>query len=93
MLAEAAAFILARLSGPRSVEFMDAVLPLDQMTTEEKLRAMEALWADLSRKADSFESPAWHADVLRERDQRVAEGKEAYVGWDDAKRELRGRLP
>jgi hypothetical protein len=32
----------------------DAILPLDQMTTEEKLRAMEALWADLSRNADSF---------------------------------------
>lgn len=71
---------------------MDAVLPLDQMTIEEKLRAMETLWADLSRKADSFESPAWHADVLRERDQRVAEGKEPSVEWEVAKRKLRERL-
>jgi hypothetical protein len=71
---------------------MEAVLPLDQMTTEEKLRAMEALWADLSRKADSFESPAWHGDILRERDQRVAEGKESFIDWDEAKRQLRERL-
>ena len=71
---------------------MDAVLPLDQMTMEEKLRAMEALWADLSRKADSFESPAWHAAVLRERDQRIAEGKEPSVEWEVAKRKLRERL-
>lgn len=71
---------------------MDAVLPLEQMTIEEKLRAMETLWADLSRKADSFESPAWHADVLRERDQRVAEGKEPSVEWEVAKRKLRERL-
>ena len=28
---------------------MDITLPLDQMTIEEKLRAMELLWADLSR--------------------------------------------
>ncbi|WP_044891629.1 addiction module protein [Opitutus terrae] len=70
---------------------MDAVLPLDQMTTAEKLRAMEILWADLTRKAESFESPAWHDAVLRERDQRVAEGKEAYVSWEDAKRDLRER--
>ena len=42
---------------------MDVVLPLDRMTTAEKLRAMEALWADLTRNADDFESPAWHADV------------------------------
>ena len=72
---------------------MDPVLPLEQMTVAEKLRVMELIWADLSRHADRFESPAWHADVLRERDQRVAEGKEAYLGWDEAKRELRERLP
>jgi hypothetical protein len=71
---------------------MEAVLPLDQMTTEEKLRAMEAIWADLTRNADNFESPAWHADVLRERDQRIAEGKETFVDWDEAKRQLRERL-
>ena len=71
---------------------MDAVLPLDQMTTAEKLRAMEAIWADLTRNADSFESPAWHADVLREREQRIAEGKETFIDWDEAKRQLRERL-
>jgi hypothetical protein len=71
---------------------MDAVLPLDQMTTEEKLRAMEALWADLSAKADNFESPAWHGDVLRARDQRIIEGKEPSLDWTDAKRQLRDRL-
>jgi hypothetical protein len=71
---------------------MEAVLPLDQMTMAEKLRAMEVLWADLSRNADSFESPAWHGDVLRERDQRIAEGKESFVAWEDAKRQLRERL-
>jgi hypothetical protein len=71
---------------------MDAILPLDQMTTDEKLRAMEALWADLSRNADTFASPAWHADVLRVRDQRIADGKETSVEWETAKRALRERL-
>ena len=72
---------------------MAAVLQLDQMTTAEKLRAMEALWADLTLQADNFESPAWHADVLREREQRVAEGNETYVDWEEAKRQLRERHP
>ncbi len=70
---------------------MDVVLPLDRMTTAEKLRAMETLWADLSRNADTFESPAWHADFLRERQQRIAEGKETFVDWEEAKRQLRER--
>lgn len=71
---------------------MDAVLPLDQMTTAEKLRAMEILWADLSRKAESFESPAWHGEVLRERDQRIAAGQEPSTEWETAKSKLRERL-
>ncbi len=61
------------------------------MTTAEKLRAMEAIWADLTRNADSFESPEWHADILLEREQRIAEGKETFIDWEDAKRQLRAR--
>lgn len=70
---------------------MKATLPLDQMTTADKLSAMEALWQDLSRNADILESPAWHGEVLREREQRVEEGKEAYVDWETAKKDLRNQ--
>ncbi len=70
---------------------MNINLPLDRMTMAEKLSAMEALWQDLSRDAGQFESPAWHGDVLRERDQRVKEGKESYVDWKAAKKDLRKR--
>lgn len=71
---------------------MEAALPLERMTVAEKLRAMEALWADLSRNADAFDSPAWHEEVLREREQRVHEGKESHLDWDVAKKQLRDRL-
>ena len=71
---------------------METGLPLERMTVAEKLRAMEALWADLSRNADAFDSPPWHADVLREREERVQEGRESYVDWETAKQELRDRF-
>ncbi len=71
---------------------MDITLPLDQMTTTEKLRAMEALWADLSRDEEAVPSPAWHEDVLRDREERVKSGQEAFVDWDVAKKQLRDRL-
>lgn len=71
---------------------MDITLPLDQMTIPEKLRVMEALWADLSRHETGFESPAWHADVLRETERRVATGEEKPIDWDAAKKELRQRF-
>lgn len=68
---------------------MSVNLPLDQMTTEEKLEAMEALWTDLTRNEEEFESPAWHAKVLRERDERVKAGQEGFIDWETAKRQLR----
>jgi hypothetical protein len=71
---------------------MDITLPLDQMTTAEKLRAMEALWADLSRNQENVPSPSWHEQILEEREQRVKSGQEKFVDWETAKQELRDRL-
>lgn len=71
---------------------MDQILPLSKMTTAEKLDVMDRLWADLSLRADSFESPAWHEAVLREREARVEEGKESFLDWEETKRRLRERL-
>ena len=62
---------------------------ITKMTTSEKLQAAKELCAELTRNTDACGSPAWHGDVLRERDKRVAEGKETYMKWEDAKRELR----
>ena len=71
---------------------MSVNLQLDQMTTEEKLRAMEELWADLARNQDAYESPAWHETVLKEREERVKEGRATFIDWEQAKREIRDRL-
>jgi Putative addiction module component len=67
-------------------------LDIEKMTFKEKLRAMEALWADLSRNEQNIDSPAWHEDVLKEREQRVKSGQERFESWEEAKRELRQRL-
>lgn len=71
---------------------MEITLPLDRMTVEEKLRAMEAIWADLSRNADDVPSPAWHEKVLAQREERMRTGGETPIPWEQAKRELRERL-
>lgn len=68
---------------------MSLTVPLDQMTTAEKLRVMEDLWADLTGSEREFESPAWHESVLREREERVRSGEETAIAWEMAKKELR----
>lgn len=71
---------------------MPTTLPIEKMTWDEKLRAMEALWEDLCREPDRIESPAWHGQVIEERSARVAAGEEQFIDWETAKRELRDRL-
>jgi hypothetical protein len=66
-----------------------SAIEIQQMPRREKLRLMEALWADLSRDEAEVESPAWHADALRETSERVARGEEKALGWEQAKIELR----
>jgi hypothetical protein len=68
---------------------MSSHLPLDQMTIEEKLEAMEALWQDLTRGEETFESPSWHALVLRIREERIRTGAETFIDWERAKQMLR----
>ena len=66
-------------------------LPLHEMTLEEKLQTMEALWEDLSRNPDTLESPSWHEDVLRERQQRLSDGESSFMDWEQAKAYIRSR--
>jgi hypothetical protein len=67
-------------------------LDIEKMTLEEKLRAMEALWTDLSRNEANIQSPSWHKEVLKEREDEVKSGQSKFESWEDAKRELRDRL-
>ena len=63
-------------------------LPLETMTLEEKLQAMEELWADLCRKDPHAISPEWHRDVLEEREAALARGEITYEDFDMAKARL-----
>ena len=64
---------------------MNTILPLKKMSKMEKLAAMEELWADLSSPQEEMEMPAWHGDVLRERQKKVDEGSETFIPWEEAK--------
>ena len=66
-----------------------SALEIQQLPRQEKLRLMEALWTDLSRDEAEVESPAWHADALRETAERVARGEEKVLDWEQAKTKLR----
>lgn len=63
-------------------------LPIKRMSRKDKLRAMEALWADLSEDDAAFDSPNWHGEVLRETEELVREGKAKFSDWQTARRRI-----
>ena len=50
---------------------------------------MEALWEDLSRDEESLESPAWHAQVLAEREKSIEDGSAEFLTVNEARAELK----
>jgi hypothetical protein len=59
--------------------------PLGEMSVEEKLELMEAIWIDLSQDPDRLESPTWHKDVLEETEKRVESGEAVFSDWEKEK--------
>ena len=70
---------------------MSTVLQIDQMTLEEKLRAMEELWNDLSRRDKNIPVEQWHRELLDERERLVEEGTARFSDWETAKKRISER--
>jgi len=65
---------------------------LEKMTTEEKIQIMEAIWDDLSKRAESIPSPSWHNHILLERENGIKNGDEELVDWESAKKTIRNNI-
>lgn len=63
-------------------------LPLNEMSVEEKLQTMEALWQSLSADPAAIESPTWHEEELRERERKIESGEAKFTDWEKAKADL-----
>jgi len=53
---------------------------------------MELLWDDLCKNQINFASPGWHEKVLIGREKAVADGKDEFEDWEDAKNEILNRI-
>ena len=66
---------------------MSTDLPLDSMSTIEKLKVIETVWASL-RQAPDLPTPEWHRKLLAERKRRLVSGEATISSWEDAKKRL-----
>lgn len=64
-------------------------LPLSELTHAQKLELMEAIWEDLAKHEETLESPSWHEEVLKDREEALATGKATVSDWEKAKPRIR----
>ncbi len=70
---------------------MPAVMEAVQnMSIEEKFLVIDMLWRDIAASSEEY-APQWHFDVLREREQSLADGTAKLLDWGDVKAELQSR--
>jgi putative addiction module component (TIGR02574 family) len=67
---------------------MATPLPIDKMTIEEKLQAMEALWNDLCQHEEALPVHDWQKEVLDERERQIERGEAQFVDWEEAKKRI-----
>jgi hypothetical protein len=48
---------------------MSKPITIDNLSTGEKIKLMEKLWADLSSSAD-YEPPKWHGEELAKKEKK-----------------------
>ena len=63
----------------------DIRIPLDEMTLDEKLDALEILWENLIRHPEDVPSPEWHREALASREESFKRGDDHYEDWEVAK--------
>ncbi|MCF7966503.1 addiction module protein [Methylobacter sp. Wu8] len=69
------------------------VIEIEKLSVTEKIQVMESLWDSLCTDADNINSPAWHSEVLQQREEMLNDGTDTFIDWNDAKKDIRNQLP
>jgi Putative addiction module component len=64
---------------------------IPNLSTAEKLVAMEALWSSLHQNFEDSAPPDWHREILNQRMALIESGEAVYEDWNQVKNELRER--
>jgi len=61
---------------------------VSQMSTPEKLEALDLIMNSFGNNQSEMPSPDWHQDVLSERMQKIESGEAKWLSFDEVKKEL-----
>ena len=66
--------------------------PITQLSFAQKLDLMEMLWANMIGNEKKPESPAWHEEVLNDREAALDAGKITASNWEEAKERIKKNI-
>jgi hypothetical protein len=66
---------------------------IEQMSLEERLQAMELLWASLARTPDAVPSPDWHEEIVAARLAKIDRGEGEFLTLAQVKERLQKPKP
>ena len=61
---------------------------LSRLTNAERIELLNAVWESIENKDEELESPAWHAEVLAEREAEIQSGEAKFIPWEEAKADI-----
>jgi len=68
---------------------MSITLPIDEMSTTDRLQAMEDLWDSLTHEKEEIQSPVWHEEILNNRREKIKSGIAKFLTIEDLKKQYR----
>ena len=69
-----------------------ATIQVEKLTVSEKIQFMETLWDSLCAQPENIAAPAWHGEILLEREESIKNQTDAFVDWETAKQAIRKQL-
>ncbi len=61
-------------------------LKIKNMSTAERLQAMELLWDSLlGEEGSEVDSPQWHGDVIENRKEKIKNGNAEFISIEELK--------
>jgi putative addiction module component (TIGR02574 family) len=60
-------------------------LKIKNMSTTERLEAMEALWDSLLHEEKEIDSPVWHQELLKSRKKKIENGEAEFISIEKLK--------
>ena len=62
---------------------------IEEMTASQRVELMEALWKAMSRRPEEIESPAWHGEILKQREEALKNGTDHFISLEEAEAYIR----